>query len=405
MSTPVSIHACLTTRDGAVRNDVMELFFNAVSRARRAGLKVGAGRQQFNHGTAVCRNKAVADFLAHTDCTHLLFVDDDVLLPADALVDLADALALPGVDVACGAYPTFRFVGKSAAHLYLTARPVGGDWLTDWPAGPVEVDAGGTGCMAIRRDVFAAVGFPWFRWPEQHDPVTGTVQWVSDDVDFCAAARAKGFRVWCDGRVRPGHLKLTDLGMLVTGALKWREAPPAAGDGYGSHVGALRLVARAVPVRVAVEYGAGRFSTPLFLDRAAFPDLERLVSHESDPEWADLVRRANPDGRLELRECPLDEMPGRWCPRGDADLVFIDCDAVRGARHDYSVRARLIEQFAADPRAVVVVHDANFTDIAAAVRAAPYKFRATFVPRLGPHTALLSNAVDVTKIGGRGAEN
>lgn len=392
MSAP-SIYACVTTRDGAIRTDVMECLVNAVNRAAAAGVKVGAGRQQFAHGTAVCRNKAVADFLGNTDLSHLLFIDDDVLLPLDTIHYLAESLADPAVAVVCGAYPTYKLAGRNA-FLYLTARPVGGDWLTEWPAGLVEVDAGGTGCMAIRRDVFEAVGFPWFRWPEQWDKATGTVQWVSDDVDFCAAARGKGFKVWCDGRVQPGHLKLTDLKLLLNGAMKWKESPAAEDDAYGSHAGALRRIGQRLPIRSVVEYGAGWYSTPLFLDREAFPDVGSVQSYECNPEWAAKVRGENADPRLNLVEMPLRAFR-HAVPTPDPDLVFIDCDEVKGGRHDFSERAALIAEYARHPSAVVVVHDANFTDIRPAVLAAPYKHKITVVPPVGPHTAVMSNAVDV----------
>ena len=393
----ISLHACITTRDGCIRNDVMACFMSALEHAFKRGIAVSAGRQQFNHGTATCRNKAVADFLAHTTASHLVFVDDDVFLPVDTFQYLAESLSEPGCDVACGAYPTFKFTSSSQAYLYLTARPVGGDWLSDWPDGLVEIDAGGTGCMAIRRDVFAAVGFPWFRWPEQHDPATGTVQWVSDDVDFCAAARAKGFRVWCDGRVRPGHLKWTDLKMLMTGALRWRESPPAAEDGYGSHTGALRAIAKNFPVRVAVEYGSGRHSTPLFLDKTVFANLEQLVSIESNPQWWEETRRyCGSDPRLSLQLEPIEAFADVSVPA--ADLVFIDCDVVNQNQHDFSQRVKLIEKYADCKRGVVVVHDANFAAIGPAVRASRFQYKATYVPPFGPHTAILSNAVDVGKV-------
>lgn len=374
----------------------MECVVNAINQAGQSGVKVGAGRQQFNHGTAVCRNKAVADFLAHTTCSHLLFVDDDVLLPVDTIHYLAESLSQPGVDIVCGAYPTYKFAGN-CAYLYLTARPVGGDWLKEWPQGLFEVDAGGTGCMAIRREVFEAVGFPWFRWPEQHDPATGTVQWISDDVDFCDRARGKGFHVWCDGRVQPGHLKVLDLKLLLNGVLKWREAPPPDDDAYGSHAGALRLIGANLPIRSVAEFGSGRFSTPLFLDRSVFPQVEMIFSYESNPNWAKSVRDENKDKRLQVILCPLNEMVDMVYPT-EADLVFIDCDDVKDGRHDFSERKRLIEKWSSHPSAVVVVHDCNFTNIRPAVAAAPFKYKATFVPPMGPHTAILSNAVDVTKL-------
>jgi len=55
---------------------------------------------------------------------------------------------------------------------------------------------------------------------------------------------------------------------------------------YGTHIPILKALAKAIEIRSVIEFGAGRFSTPLFLDRAAFPLLERLVSIETDKTWA-----------------------------------------------------------------------------------------------------------------------
>jgi predicted O-methyltransferase YrrM len=186
---------------------------------------------------------------------------------------------------------------------------------------------------------------------------------------------------------------------LLNGAMKWKESPPSVDDGWGSHVGALRAIAKALPIKVVVEYGSGKFSTPLFLDRTAFPDLEFLTSVESDPEWLAKVREmCGQDSRLEQVFRPIGTFHTTDSVPRSPDLVFIDCDEVRDGRHDYSARLKLIERFAADPTAVVVVHDANFADIRPAVLGSAFKYKATYVPPVGPHTAILSNAVNVGQV-------
>jgi hypothetical protein len=55
-------------------------------------------------------------------------------------------------------------------------------------------------------------------------------------------------------------------------------------------------------IRSVLELGAGRFSTPTLLNRAAFADLERLDSLENDSEWAKTVKElAGRDPRLDLK--------------------------------------------------------------------------------------------------------
>lgn len=398
-----SVYVCITTRDGNIRNDIMGAMLGTCQRGQAAGLTVGAGREQFAYGIATCRNKAVAGFLKMPQYSHILFVDDDVLLPPDAVAYLAQTASQPGRDIVCGPYPSVKFTDPQHAYLYVTLVPkgtLGSDvpqWLYDYPEGVIEVGAGGTGCMLIGRHVFDAIPFPWFRWPEKHDPETGAVLSISDDMDFCAMAAHKGFRIWADGRVRCGHQKLVDVSMLLDGRLCWPGGRrDMADDGYGSHVPALLALGKTVPVRVAVEFGSGRFSTPTLLDRSHFPDLESLVSVESDREWAEDTKVRNRDDRLDLRYCPINEIHKADVPA--ADLVFIDCDSHKENRHDYSARVKLIGRYANDPRAVVVVHDSNFTQIQPAVEVAAFKYKATYRPPSGPHTAILSNAVDVAQV-------
>lgn len=93
-------------------------------------------------------------------------------------------------------------------------------------------------------------------------------------------------------------------------------------EGWGSHKPALRALARFLPIRSVIEFGAGPHSTHLFLDRERFPLLESLVSFEHDWEWAIKARRAD-DFRHEIFVLPT------WAfvavsTGMKADFVFVD---------------------------------------------------------------------------------
>lgn len=69
-------------------------------------------------------------------------------------------------------------------------------------------------------------------------------------------------------------------------------APPNYADGlstWGSHQPVLRGIGKFMPVRSVIEFGGGLYSTPLFLDRAVFPQLESLITIESDIDWGKKV--------------------------------------------------------------------------------------------------------------------
>lgn len=65
-----------------------------------------------------------------------------------------------------------------------------------------EVGATGIGCMLVRRDVFVAIGKPWFKRTFAEDGLTIS---KSDDVWFCEQARKAGYKVYVDTTLESGH--------------------------------------------------------------------------------------------------------------------------------------------------------------------------------------------------------
>jgi hypothetical protein len=72
-------------------------------------------------------------------------------------------------------------------------------------------------------------------------------------------------------------------------------AAPRAENDYATHIPILIGLARLRPVRSILEFGCGNYSTLAFLDRAAFPHLERLYSVENDHSWAKTIQEAAKD--------------------------------------------------------------------------------------------------------------
>jgi hypothetical protein len=96
----------------------------------------------------------------------------------------------------------------------------------------------------------------------------------------------------------------------------------AADWGTGGH----DLVAQAFHGVEQVELGAGLHSTPAFLDRTVFPDLDEVVSLETDEGWARRVQdKVGDDPRLKLRVITTEmseAIPG--IDLHGVDLVLID---------------------------------------------------------------------------------
>lgn len=137
----------------------------------------------------ICRQRTPQD-------EWVFFMDDDMVLEPDTLV----RLLAHNVPIVGGLYLTRHPPYISAAGWKNpdgTARLLSAD---DMHSGRlVEVDWVGTGCLLIRREVFEALEYPWFEAGRIHPDE------MSEDVWFCLKAKAKGFPVFVDTSVRPGH--------------------------------------------------------------------------------------------------------------------------------------------------------------------------------------------------------
>lgn len=208
----INIEIAIPSRDGRIDDDVLTRANNACMFAAKRGIECGIARPHDSYSVATCRNRGVAGFLERKNRTHLLFLDDDVLLPANAVHELATAAQrLDGV--ICGCVPSIRIAPDGEVRGYVQVKPVEGLWLEAWPTEEIECEATGGGCMMIPRDVFGKIEFPWFRWPEYYRPGHG-VNAKTDDTDFCERVRSAGVKVTAIP-VRCGHKKKIDVAMLI----------------------------------------------------------------------------------------------------------------------------------------------------------------------------------------------
>lgn len=124
----------------------------------------------------------------------------------------------------------------------------------------------------------------------------------------------------------------------------------------GTHIPVLLAVAQVWPVTTVLELGAGLISSPTFLDRRVFPDLQRLESWENQRMWWAQVKAAvDHDPRADVRL--FDDI---WLslPLRDADLAQYDLIFIDDGR-DLAERAATIREVAprVSEQTLVVVHD------------------------------------------------
>lgn len=145
------------------------------------------------------------------NCDYLFSVDDDVILPQDAIIRLLE----DDKDVAAGIYRLGQ--DQTVAAIRLPAS--GPSWVDVYqknllaPATYVS-----TGCMMIRRNVIEGMieKYPELQYKRNvtgdlawalYQPFIHGVEYLSEDWAFCQRAIDAGFQVWVDGGVKCGHMK------------------------------------------------------------------------------------------------------------------------------------------------------------------------------------------------------
>ncbi len=138
----------------------------------------------------VGRNQCVEAAKA-ANATHILFLDSDLIFPADAL----RRLLAHGKDIVGASYskrePPFYplTVTEEGQHAFIKS-------------GLQKVKLIPAGCLLIRLQVFQAMAAPYFNLVVEGGQLRG------EDYYFCEKARAAGFPIWCDGdlSMQLGHV-------------------------------------------------------------------------------------------------------------------------------------------------------------------------------------------------------
>jgi hypothetical protein len=161
-----------------------------------------------------------------------------------------------------------------------------------------------------------------------------------------------------------------------------RACPPRAQNDYATHLPLLLGLARILKIHRVLEFGSGIHSTLTFLDRSAYPDLQAIVSWETDPDWQARVEdAARHDARLKLclRPEPL-ELTGEELRLLNPDLVLVDnSTTIAGREATIAQLARL-----APALPPVVIHDFEVAPYRRAARGFPHRFECSaFCPSTG----------------------
>lgn len=165
---------------------------------------------------ATARNR-IAQMALDNKTDYVLMVDNDVVLPKNALINLLD----DAKDVCLGFYAhrntdnVYRGntcvckLCDSNGKLYFN-YPLESEYsanellkLANGGQYKVRIHGGGMGCAMIRTDVFNQIKYPWYDWVNYKNEHRGM---LSEDLYFCEECRKKNIAIYTDTRVSCGHM-------------------------------------------------------------------------------------------------------------------------------------------------------------------------------------------------------
>lgn len=162
-------------------------FVNAYPLMIATSMKSGIGVEYElrGHSLVYDAREQAAKYFLESDCDYMLFLDSDMVPPADMLIkliehdkDIVSALAFRRV-------PNYEpCIFKDDMEFYL-----------DYPKGLIEVAGVGMACTLIKREVFEKVPQPWFM------PTA-----LGEDLSFCKRATDAGYKIFCDTNLICGHV-------------------------------------------------------------------------------------------------------------------------------------------------------------------------------------------------------
>ena len=161
-----------------------------------------------------CGNELSFEFVKGYDCArarndivrmaleggfdYIFMVDADMYVPKDTVQKLLE----DPTEICLGLCPRKNTkVGKTCIYKIGQINYEDAYTYHDLPKQDrVMVHGGGLACALIKTDIFKNLTYPWFRYVTYQDGSE-----LSEDLYFCSQAKANGYKIYVDTRVRCGH--------------------------------------------------------------------------------------------------------------------------------------------------------------------------------------------------------
>ena len=168
------------------------------------------------YDVATARNH-IAQLALNVQADYVLMVDNDVVLPRNALQLLLEEAEEVNLGFYAHRDPAVNYDGRTCLcrlkdadgneyyHYPKESQYTAAELKALAEAGKkkIEIHGGGMGCALIRTEVFRKAPYPWYDWVNYGDANRGM---LSEDLYFCSLCRASGIKIHADVRVGCGHL-------------------------------------------------------------------------------------------------------------------------------------------------------------------------------------------------------
>lgn len=175
--------------------------------------KVGDVMVTFQMGSLIydARNN-MSKMAISKDVDYVLWLDSDMIFTEDVMEKMIKHME-DGKDIVTGLYFRRRAPFSPVIFSELEITEEGGSWkdYDHYPVDgdPFEVAGCGFGCCMVKKTVLVDMALNHQTW---FTPFKG----FGEDLAFCIRARELGYKVWCDPKIKCGH-----VGQLVVNEAVW----------------------------------------------------------------------------------------------------------------------------------------------------------------------------------------
>ena len=145
---------------------------------------IGIEYELRGHSLVYEAREQAAKYFLESDCDYMLFLDSDMVPPADMVIKLINH------DKPIVSALAFRRVPNFEPCIFKDDK-----FYLDYPKGLIEVAGVGMACTLIKKEVFEKVPQPWFM------PTA-----LGEDLSFCKRATDAGYKIYCDTELICGHV-------------------------------------------------------------------------------------------------------------------------------------------------------------------------------------------------------